>query len=96
MVRICKNGPLLICPGLANAFLFEFLVPINGRSCQLHTLYVIIEASFITSACIFLFFRCYECNEKLSTHCNKKVLAQIVDFLQKHAFKTQTGNLSNL
>ena len=39
---------------------------------------------------------CYECNEKLSTHCNKKVLAQIVDFLQKHAFKTQTGNLSNL
>ncbi|CAH6777397.1 Usp45 [Phodopus roborovskii] len=27
---------------------------------------------------------CYECNEKLLTQCNKKVLAQIVDFLQKH------------
>uniref|UniRef100_A0A8C3Y3D3 Ubiquitin carboxyl-terminal hydrolase n=1 Tax=Catharus ustulatus TaxID=91951 RepID=A0A8C3Y3D3_CATUS len=27
---------------------------------------------------------CYECDEELSTHCNKKVLAQIVDFLQKH------------
>nr|BAC40129.1 unnamed protein product [Mus musculus] len=39
---------------------------------------------------------CYECNEKLSTHCNKKVLAQIVDFLQKHAFKTQTGAFSRI
>uniref|UniRef100_A0A803SYF3 Ubiquitin carboxyl-terminal hydrolase n=1 Tax=Anolis carolinensis TaxID=28377 RepID=A0A803SYF3_ANOCA len=27
---------------------------------------------------------CYECNEELSTHCNKKALAQIVDFLQRH------------
>ncbi|XP_036746305.1 ubiquitin carboxyl-terminal hydrolase 45 isoform X2 [Manis pentadactyla] len=34
---------------------------------------------------------CYECGEKLSTHCNKKVLAQIVDFLQKHVTKTQTS-----
>ncbi|KAK2494514.1 hypothetical protein MC885_018160, partial [Smutsia gigantea] len=34
---------------------------------------------------------CYECGEKLSTHCNKKVLAQIVDFLQKHVTKTQTN-----
>ncbi|XP_055459259.1 ubiquitin carboxyl-terminal hydrolase 45 isoform X3 [Psammomys obesus] len=34
---------------------------------------------------------CYECNEQLSTHCNKKVLAQIVDSLQKHVLKTQTG-----
>ncbi|XP_028636179.1 ubiquitin carboxyl-terminal hydrolase 45 [Grammomys surdaster] len=39
---------------------------------------------------------CYECNEKLSTHCNKKVLAQIVDFLQKHVFKTQTGAFSRI
>uniref|UniRef100_A0A8C5V0R1 Ubiquitin carboxyl-terminal hydrolase n=1 Tax=Microcebus murinus TaxID=30608 RepID=A0A8C5V0R1_MICMU len=39
---------------------------------------------------------CYECNEKLSTHCNKKVLAQIVDFLQKHASKTQTNAFSRI
>nr|KAF6363897.1 ubiquitin specific peptidase 45 [Pipistrellus kuhlii] len=38
---------------------------------------------------------CYECDEKLSTHCHKKVLAQIVDFLQKHVSKTQTSKLSN-
>ncbi|XP_019499185.1 PREDICTED: ubiquitin carboxyl-terminal hydrolase 45 [Hipposideros armiger] len=36
---------------------------------------------------------CYECDEKLSTHCNKKVLAQIVDFLQKHVSKTQTRSM---
>uniref|UniRef100_A0A8C8T1K3 Ubiquitin carboxyl-terminal hydrolase n=1 Tax=Peromyscus maniculatus bairdii TaxID=230844 RepID=A0A8C8T1K3_PERMB len=39
---------------------------------------------------------CYECNEKLLTQCNKKVLAQIVDFLQKHVSKTQTGAFSRL
>ncbi|XP_012517297.1 PREDICTED: ubiquitin carboxyl-terminal hydrolase 45 [Propithecus coquereli] len=39
---------------------------------------------------------CYECNEKLSTHCNKKVLAQIVDFLQKHVSKTQTSAFSRI
>ncbi|XP_045400025.1 ubiquitin carboxyl-terminal hydrolase 45 isoform X1 [Lemur catta] len=39
---------------------------------------------------------CYECNEKLSTHCNKKVLAQIVDFLQKHVSKTQTNAFSRI
>nr|XP_004660651.2 ubiquitin carboxyl-terminal hydrolase 45 isoform X1 [Jaculus jaculus]XP_045010946.1 ubiquitin carboxyl-terminal hydrolase 45 isoform X1 [Jaculus jaculus] len=39
---------------------------------------------------------CYECDEKLSTHCNKKVLAQIVDFLQKHVSKTQTGAFSRI
>ncbi|KAK2844170.1 hypothetical protein Q5P01_010829 [Channa striata] len=30
---------------------------------------------------------CFECNEELSTHCNKKALAQTVDFLQKHSVK---------
>ncbi|XP_060242039.1 ubiquitin carboxyl-terminal hydrolase 45 isoform X3 [Meriones unguiculatus] len=39
---------------------------------------------------------CYECNEQLSTHCNKKVLAQIVDSLQKHVLKTQTGAFSRI
>ncbi|KAM6181757.1 ubiquitin carboxyl-terminal hydrolase 45 [Erethizon dorsatum] len=39
---------------------------------------------------------CYECDEKLSTHCNKKVLAQIVDFLQKHVSKTQTSTFSRV
>ncbi|XP_027259258.1 ubiquitin carboxyl-terminal hydrolase 45 isoform X2 [Cricetulus griseus] len=39
---------------------------------------------------------CYECNEKLLTQCNKKVLAQIVDFLQKHVSKTQTGAFSKV
>ncbi|XP_058291407.1 ubiquitin carboxyl-terminal hydrolase 45 isoform X2 [Hylobates moloch] len=39
---------------------------------------------------------CYECDEKLSTHYNKKVLAQIVDFLQKHASKTQTSAFSRI
>ncbi|XP_047415358.1 ubiquitin carboxyl-terminal hydrolase 45 isoform X4 [Sciurus carolinensis] len=39
---------------------------------------------------------CYECDEKLSTHCNKKVLVQIVDFLQKHVSKTQTNAFSRI
>ncbi|XP_056141760.1 ubiquitin carboxyl-terminal hydrolase 45 isoform X2 [Lampris incognitus] len=30
---------------------------------------------------------CFECNEELSTHCNKKALAQTLDFLQKHSVK---------
>uniref|UniRef100_A0A673VKQ5 Ubiquitin carboxyl-terminal hydrolase n=1 Tax=Salmo trutta TaxID=8032 RepID=A0A673VKQ5_SALTR len=30
---------------------------------------------------------CFECNEELSTHCNKKALAQTLDFLQKHSLK---------
>ncbi|XP_078504338.1 ubiquitin carboxyl-terminal hydrolase 45 isoform X2 [Lissotriton helveticus] len=34
---------------------------------------------------------CYECDEELSTHCNKKALAQMVDFLQKHASRAETG-----
>ncbi|RXM30279.1 Ubiquitin carboxyl-terminal hydrolase 45 [Acipenser ruthenus] len=34
--------------------------------------------------------RCHECNEELSTYCNKKVLAQMVDFLQKHSDKTSS------
>lgn len=54
----------------------------------------IIEDAFIIFAYIVYFFRCYECDEKLSTHCNKKVLAQIVDFLQKHVSKTQTSKLT--
>lgn len=37
------------------------------------------------------FFRCFECNEELSTHCNKKALAQTLDFLQKHSVKATTG-----
>ncbi|XP_054832477.1 ubiquitin carboxyl-terminal hydrolase 45 isoform X3 [Eublepharis macularius] len=37
---------------------------------------------------------CYECNEELSTHCNKKALAQIVDFLQRHIIRNET-NLSS-
>nr|XP_035972629.1 ubiquitin carboxyl-terminal hydrolase 45 isoform X5 [Halichoerus grypus] len=39
---------------------------------------------------------CYECDEKLSTQCNKKVLAQTVDFLQKHVSKTQTSAFSRI
>ncbi|XP_074846935.1 ubiquitin carboxyl-terminal hydrolase 45 isoform X2 [Carettochelys insculpta] len=41
-------------------------------------------------------FRCYECDEELSTHCNKKVLAQIVDFLQKHVTRTEPSSSSKI
>ncbi|OCT80440.1 ubiquitin carboxyl-terminal hydrolase 45 isoform X2 [Xenopus laevis] len=34
---------------------------------------------------------CYECDEELLTHCNKKVLAQMVDFLQKHSSRSAKG-----
>uniref|UniRef100_A0A674MFH7 Ubiquitin carboxyl-terminal hydrolase n=1 Tax=Takifugu rubripes TaxID=31033 RepID=A0A674MFH7_TAKRU len=34
---------------------------------------------------------CFECNEELSTHCNKKALAQSLDFLQKHSVKAASG-----
>ncbi|KAL7842947.1 hypothetical protein SRHO_G00246360 [Serrasalmus rhombeus] len=39
---------------------------------------------------------CFECNEELSTHCNKKALAQTLDFLQKHSAKSASGNSSSL
>uniref|UniRef100_U3II32 Ubiquitin carboxyl-terminal hydrolase n=1 Tax=Anas platyrhynchos platyrhynchos TaxID=8840 RepID=U3II32_ANAPP len=35
---------------------------------------------------------CYECDEELSTHCNKKALAQIVDFLQKHGSRAEPSS----
>lgn len=34
---------------------------------------------------------CFECNEELSTHCNKKALAQSLDFLQRHSVKATSG-----
>ncbi|XP_053316809.1 ubiquitin carboxyl-terminal hydrolase 45 [Spea bombifrons] len=34
---------------------------------------------------------CYECDEQLSTRCNKKVLAQVLDFLQKHSSRSEKG-----
>ena len=37
--------------------------------------------------------RCFECNEELSTHCNKKALAQTLDFLQKHSVKATSGTV---
>lgn len=40
---------------------------------------------------ILLYYRCFECNEELSTHCNKKALAQSLDFLQKHSVKAASG-----
>ncbi|KAJ8411503.1 hypothetical protein AAFF_G00163110 [Aldrovandia affinis] len=39
---------------------------------------------------------CFECNEELSTHCNKKVLAQTLDFLQKHSVKAASGATSKI
>ncbi|XP_056618431.1 ubiquitin carboxyl-terminal hydrolase 45 [Triplophysa dalaica] len=39
---------------------------------------------------------CFECNEELSTHCNKKALAQTLDFLQKHSAKTTSGTTSKI
>ncbi|XP_031431884.1 ubiquitin carboxyl-terminal hydrolase 45 isoform X2 [Clupea harengus] len=39
---------------------------------------------------------CFECNEELSTHCNKKALAQTLDFLQKHSVKATTGTVSKI
>ncbi|MEQ2265397.1 hypothetical protein XENORESO_006603, partial [Xenotaenia resolanae] len=38
---------------------------------------------------------CFECNEELSTHCNKKALAQTLDFLQKHSVKATSGVFRN-
>ncbi|XP_042297091.1 ubiquitin carboxyl-terminal hydrolase 45 isoform X2 [Sceloporus undulatus] len=39
---------------------------------------------------------CYECNEELSTHCNKKALAQIVDFLQRHVARNESSSPSKV
>lgn len=39
---------------------------------------------------------CFECNEELSTHCNKKALAQTLDFLQKHSVKATSGTSPKL
>lgn len=50
----------------------------------------------LNSSLFLLLFRCYECNEELSTHCNKKVLAQIVDFLQKHGARAEPSKFAQL
>ncbi|XP_077455383.1 ubiquitin carboxyl-terminal hydrolase 45 isoform X2 [Stigmatopora argus] len=34
---------------------------------------------------------CFECNEELSTQCNRKILAQALDFLQKHSLKATSA-----
>ncbi|KAM4771041.1 ubiquitin carboxyl-terminal hydrolase 45 [Rhinophrynus dorsalis] len=39
---------------------------------------------------------CYDCDEELLTHCNKKQLAQAVDFLQKHASRSAKGSSSKV
>ncbi|ETE74082.1 Ubiquitin carboxyl-terminal hydrolase 45, partial [Ophiophagus hannah] len=39
---------------------------------------------------------CYECNEELSTHCNKKALTQIVDFLQRHVTRNESSSSSKI
>ncbi|KAM7420248.1 hypothetical protein PAMA_014786 [Pampus argenteus] len=39
---------------------------------------------------------CFECNEELSTHCNKKALAQTLDFLQKHSVKATSATSPKL
>ncbi|XP_076837242.1 ubiquitin carboxyl-terminal hydrolase 45 [Brachyhypopomus gauderio] len=39
---------------------------------------------------------CFECNEELSTQCNKKALAQTLDFLQKHSAKSASGTTSKI
>lgn len=39
---------------------------------------------------------CYECNEELSTHCNKKALAQIVDFLQRYVTRNESSSSSKI
>ncbi|KAK3534721.1 hypothetical protein QTP86_023770 [Hemibagrus guttatus] len=38
---------------------------------------------------------CFECNEELSTHCNKKALAQTLDFLQKHSAKSSSAGIKH-
>ncbi|XP_044144937.1 ubiquitin carboxyl-terminal hydrolase 45 isoform X2 [Bufo gargarizans] len=39
---------------------------------------------------------CYECDEELSTHCNKKALAQMLDILQKHSSRSEKGSSSKV
>ncbi|KAM4692901.1 ubiquitin carboxyl-terminal hydrolase 45 [Discoglossus pictus] len=39
---------------------------------------------------------CYECDEELSTNCNKKALAQMVDYLQKHSSRSEKGSSSKV
>ncbi len=46
---------------------------------------------YILMFVLFSFNRCFECKEELSTHCNKKALAQTLDFLQKHSAKATSG-----
>lgn len=62
---------------------------------QTHTLTCTVTYLHTLRGCISIFFllRCFECNEELSTHCNKKALAQTLDFLQKHSAKSASGKL---
>ncbi len=67
----------------------------------MHTLLVyvkdtkgIIDVIYILMFVLFSFNRCVECKEELSTHCNKKALAQTLDFLQKHSAKATSGSYS--
>lgn len=51
------------------------------------------EVFLFLSVAYSLCNRCFECNEELSTHCNKKALAQSLDFLQKHSVKATSGKV---
>ncbi|TRY84621.1 hypothetical protein DNTS_001349 [Danionella cerebrum] len=45
---------------------------------------------------ILVCLKCFECNEELLTHCNKKALAQTLDFLQKQSAKATSGTTSKI
>jgi len=70
----------------------------NKHSFQRHLRSFVLDIKCIINCILILvlltFNRCFECKEELSTHCNKKALAQTLDFLQKHSAKAASGSYS--
>lgn len=73
--------------------------PINNSLVAVMSIFVFINGFLKSFVCLPMTShcnRCFECNEELSTHCNKKALAQSLDFLQKHSVKAMSGKVFGL
>uniref|UniRef100_A0A673KGF3 Ubiquitin carboxyl-terminal hydrolase n=1 Tax=Sinocyclocheilus rhinocerous TaxID=307959 RepID=A0A673KGF3_9TELE len=69
----------------------------EGEPVGAHDILVCLKCGFqVRSSHSAAVIYCVVCTEELSTHCNKKALAQTLDFLQKHSAKATSGTTSKI
>lgn len=82
---ICSQA-LLKCVNTSSSNSLHLLCHSPPNNNTFNTSFCVLFSCILSSSA-----RCFECNEELSTHCNKKALAQSLDFLQKHSAKATSG-----